>query len=122
MSALDHKCPKQFAWHGHHELVFGTGPNGELHHDFACKLCGMKFLPEPDLRAELARSQEREARLREALEECADALEEEVRGTHGVADDSKLQEMHSVSVRRFTRDMGAVHDARRVLASAGGEK
>jgi hypothetical protein len=65
--------------------------------------------------AEVKRQAERVRKLEEALKYCADSLEEEVRGFHGVDADSKLEEMHDVQVRRFNRDMSPVLAARAAL-------
>lgn len=61
----------------------------------------------------------RVAALEDGLRECADSLEEEMRGHHGVGTDDKLKEMHPVSVRQFERDMASVRSARVLLATPG---
>ena len=72
-----------------------------------------------ELKAECARSTEREIlqlaeieALRKALESCADELSAEVICKHG---GQKLEDMHPVTRRLYDRDMASVIDARAAL-------
>lgn len=82
-----------------------------------CRACMVGTSPVRVAQKERDEARAAVSTLRAALEVCADNLEDEIRGHHGVADDSKLEEMHPVSVRRFNRDMNAVREARAALAA-----
>lgn len=64
------------------------------------------------LEAELLAMVEENARLREALQACADDLEDELRNRH-------QPDLHPASERRFMRDMDTVRDARAALKETG---
>lgn len=77
------------------------------------KLMAFRSIEGPE--RQLSSTRQRLERVEGALRACADSLEEEVRGHHGVGADTKLEEMHPTSVRRFERDMAPVRDARDAL-------